>query len=89
MLDAELAIRDGDDHAFYHQFNGIDRLDHVVLGFENEKAVACGAFKIRTKERVEIKRMYVMPSHRRRGFAEKVLGALEKWAKDLGIQEVI
>ena len=49
MLDAELAIRDGDDHAFYHQFNGIDHLDHVVLCFENEKAVACGAFKIRTK----------------------------------------
>ena len=21
-LDAELAIRDGEDHAFYHQFNG-------------------------------------------------------------------
>ena len=89
LLDAELAIRDGDDHAFYHQFNGIDHLDHVVLCFENEKAVACGAFKIRTKEQVEIKRMYVMPSHRRRGFAEKVLGALEKWPKDLGIQEVI
>ena len=33
--------------------------------------------------------MYVMPSHRRRGFAEKVLGALEKWAKDLGIQDII
>ena len=30
-----------------------------------------------------------MPSHRRRGFAEKVLGALEKWAKDLGMQDII
>lgn len=30
-LDAELAIRDGKDHAFYHQFNGIALLDHVVL----------------------------------------------------------
>ncbi|MEL0225221.1 MAG: GNAT family N-acetyltransferase, partial [Flavobacteriaceae bacterium] len=27
LLDAELAIRDGDDHAFYHQFNGIESLD--------------------------------------------------------------
>jgi putative acetyltransferase len=23
LLDAELAIRDGDDHAFYSQYNGI------------------------------------------------------------------
>ena len=77
---------DGDDH-FYHQFNGIDHLDHVVLCFENEKAVACGAFKIRTKEQVEIKRIYVMPSHRRRGFAEKVLGALKNGQKIWGYKK--
>ena len=30
QLDAELAIRDGKDHAFYNQFNGIDALKNVV-----------------------------------------------------------
>ena len=29
-LDADLAIRDGDDHAFYHQFNKIDLLKIVL-----------------------------------------------------------
>lgn len=36
QLDAELAIRDGKDHAFYHQFNGIALLDHVVLFLNND-----------------------------------------------------
>ena len=53
LLDAEPAIRDGDDHAFYHQFNGIGHLDHVVLCLEKGSAVACGAFKIRPKSKLK------------------------------------
>lgn len=88
-LDAELAIRDGDDHAFYHQFNGIDDLNHVVVYVDNNGAVACGAFKARTQEQVEIKRMYVAESHRRKGLAKKVLLALEAWAAELGYCEAV
>ena len=29
LLDADLAIRDGADHAFYSQFNKIDKIKHV------------------------------------------------------------
>ncbi len=29
-LDAELAVRDGDEHGFYHQFNKIAALKQVV-----------------------------------------------------------
>ncbi|MEO7960850.1 MAG: GNAT family N-acetyltransferase, partial [Ginsengibacter sp.] len=45
MLDADLAARDGDEHAFYHQFNKIDKLKHVVVAFYNSVAVGCGAMK--------------------------------------------
>ena len=57
-LDAELAIRDGEDHAFYHQYNGIDHLNNVVVAYENGHALACGAFKKRSETRVEVKRMF-------------------------------
>ena len=88
-LDAELAIRDGDDHAFYHQFNGITQLNHVVLCMDQDKAVACGAFKARTAQQVEIKRMYVLPDYRRQGLAEQVLIELEKWGAALGYEEAV
>lgn len=89
LLDAELAIRDGDDHDFYHQFNGIDALDHVVVAYSNNKAMGCGAFKVHNKQQVEIKRMYVMPAARKKGYAAAILSALETWATDIGFGEAI
>jgi putative acetyltransferase len=44
-LDLDLRIRDGEDHAFFAQFNKIDMIKYVVVAFENEVAVACGAIK--------------------------------------------
>ena len=44
-LDADLQIRDGNDHPFYAQFNKIDKLKFVVVAYENEKPLGCGAIK--------------------------------------------
>ena len=89
QLDAALAVRDGDDHAFYHQFNGIESLDHVVLALDNETAVGCGAFKVRDPSRVEIKRMFVIEPYRQRGIAQSILSELETWAASLGFKKAI
>ncbi|MEN4762839.1 GNAT family N-acetyltransferase [Chryseobacterium sp. C39-AII1] len=82
FLDQDLAIRDGDEHAFYHQFNAIDQLKNCVLFFVDEKPVACGAFKKYEDDTVEIKRMYSLPEYRGKGFASKILAELEIWAKE-------
>lgn len=84
LLDADLAVRDGAEHAFYAQFNKVHMIQHVLVAYENEKAVGCGAFKPFDKESVEIKRMYVLPTHRNRGIAAAVLKQLEQWAKKEG-----
>ena len=89
LLDAELAIRDGDDHAFYHQFNGIETLNHVVVAYDNGQAVGCGAFKAPNKEQVEIKRMFVLTAARKKGYATAILTALETWAAEIGFNEAI
>jgi GNAT superfamily N-acetyltransferase len=89
LLDEELAIRDGDDHSFYHQFNGITMLNHVVVCYINGEAVACGAFKPLSEGQVEIKRMYTREEHRGKGYASKVLAALELWASELGYQSCV
>ncbi|WP_407524359.1 GNAT family N-acetyltransferase [Lacibacter sp. MH-610] len=64
LLDADLAVRDGADHTFYAQFNKVHMIQHVVIAYENNSAVACGAFKLFDSCSVEIKRMYVLPAHR-------------------------
>lgn len=42
-LDADLKIRDGEDHAFYAQFNKIDKIKYSIVAYENGISVGCGA----------------------------------------------
>ncbi len=88
-LDADLAERDGADHAFYAQFNKIDRIKHAVVAYENEKAIACGAIKEYDSDSMEVKRMYTLPSHRGKGLATQVLTELEHWAAELSYQRCL
>ena len=83
-LDKDLNIRDGDEHAFYSQFNKIDTLKNVIVAYMDEQPVACGAFKQYSANKVEIKRMFVLPQNRCNGIASSLLLQLENWAFELG-----
>lgn len=89
LLDADLAIRDGAEHSFYAQFNKIDKIREVIVAYENEEAVGCGAFKEYEPETAEIKRMYVREIMRGKGIAGMILNELEAWAKELNFAECI
>jgi len=89
FLDADLKIKDGADHDFYNQFNKIHMLKHVVVAYENNQAIGCGAFKIHKNDIVEIKRMYVSPLGRRNGVASKILTELENWAVEQNFKKCI
>ncbi len=84
LLDQDLAIRDGDDHAFYNQFNKTDKIKHVIVYYENDVPVGCGAIREKETGKTEIKRMYVHPDHRKKGIASAILNQLEIWAKEAG-----
>ena len=93
LLDAELAERDGSEHAFYAQFNKIDRIKHVVVACSDGRAVSCGAIKEfaagMTPDAMEVKRMYTLPEYRGQGIAAVVLIELEKWAAELGVKKCL
>ena len=89
LLDAELAELDGDDHAFYAQLNKTDKIRHVLVAFENEKPVSCGAIREYSPTVMEVKRMYTLPGYRGKGIATKVLNELEYWAAELNYQKCI
>ena len=88
-LDADLAERDSDDHLFYDQFNKVDKIKYVVVAYENDNAMGCGALKEYTSTTMEIKRMYTSPESRGKGIASKVLADLEIWATELSCEKCI
>ena len=82
-LDIELATIDGDEHSFYVQYNKIDKINHVIIAYENELPIACGAIKQFSENTMEVKRMYTLASSRGKGIASGVLIQLEKWAAEM------
>ena len=89
LLDAHLAMTDGDEHNFYNQFNKITHIKHVIVVYENQKPVGCGAIKKYDTATAEVKRMYVAPEMRGQGIAGKILAVLELWALELDFKKCI
>lgn len=89
FLDKELAERDGDEHAFYAQYNHITNISHVVVAYVNNLPVACGAIKKWDADTMEVKRMYTLPEFRGKGIALEVLAQLESSAMELGYSKCI
>jgi putative acetyltransferase len=89
QLDADLALKDGQDHAFYLPFNNLDKIQHVVMAYDESNPAGCGALKKYSADTVEIKRMFVLPDHRRMGIAATVLAELERWAEELSYKRCI
>ncbi len=88
-LDADLRIRDGKDHAFYAQFNKIDKIRYVVVAYRDGQAAGCGAIKEYAPAVTEVKRMYVAPPYRGQGVASQILAELERWARELAYETCI
>ena len=85
LFDEYLVDIDGDEKDFFAQFNQI-YLDYVIVYYENEIAIGCGAFKEYEPKVAEIKRMFVLPEQRGKGIAVSILKELEIWAKASGYQ---
>lgn len=88
-LDIDLKMRDGEEHSFYSQFNKIDAIKYVVVAYEEDTPVGCGAIKEYANKIMEVKRMFVPNEKRGKGIASLVLQELEKWSKEMGMEKCI
>jgi len=88
-LDKILAVLDGDDHAFFDQFNQLDTVKYVIVVYLEEEAIGCGAIKEYSEGIGELKRIYVLPKFRSKGVATSILKELETWAKELNFEKII
>ncbi len=89
QLDAYLKVVDGEEHDFYHQYNGIAHLNNTVVAHWNGKPAGCGAFKMFDEKSTEVKRMFTYPDYRGKKIATSILTELEKWTKELGYEKCI
>jgi putative acetyltransferase len=88
-LDSELAIRDGELHKFYSQFNSVVDTMNIIVAYADDQPAGCGAIKKYAPGACEVKRMFVAPEHRRKGIAASVLSELEKWAVEQAYSKCI
>jgi putative acetyltransferase len=89
LLDANLAISDGDEHDFYDQYNKVDTIKHVIVGYIDDRPVGCGALKEFDSDTMEVKRMFTAEGERGKGIAISILETLELWAKELQYKKCI
>lgn len=82
LFDEFLIDIDGDEKDFFAQYNQI-YIDNVIIYYENDVPIGCGAFKKSDTRVAEIKRMFVTVEHRGKGIALKILSELEIWAREL------
>ena len=88
-LDKDLAIRDGDETTFYSQYNGIDDINFAIVAYIDSEPAGCGAIKSFNDEAMEIKRMFVLPKYRGRGFSSAILKELELWTTELDYKSCV
>jgi len=83
-LDKSLWERYPEEKQDYWQNNILEINPNVLVIYLDNNAVACGCFKQKDVNTIEIKRMFVSPEARGMGLAKKILLELELWARELG-----
>ena len=80
-FDEYLIDIDGDERDFFAQFNNI-YIQNVIVCYDGNEAVGCGAFKEYESNVAEIKRMFVNSNHRNKGIAKMILQELLHWSQE-------
>ena len=89
MLNIEFVEMYGSSKEKFAGENKLDEHTKVIILYDVEKPVACGALKPMTIEGTgELKRMFVLRAYRRQGLSKVILSALEGWAWELGYETI-
>lgn len=84
-----IAIGGEDKREKYKKFNHPDTMDCVVIAYDKEKAVGCGALREYSGDEVEVKRVFVAEEYRGQNIGGLLLRYLITQAKKRGYQKMI
>lgn len=79
----------GDIQHRYADVNRPENMNALAVVYENDQPIACGAWKAIDGHTAELKRIYVLPTHRRKGAATMLIRALEANAAQAGYRNMI
>ena len=79
----------GDIQYQYAEPNRPENMSALVVAYDGELPVGCGAWKAVDGETAEIKRIYVLPQYRRNGVATALIRALESDVAQSGRKKLI
>jgi putative acetyltransferase len=91
-LNAELAARYPEPGANHFRLDAAEVAGPegaFLIGYLDGEPVACGAIRRIDAGVAEIKRMYVIPAARGRGYSRALLAALEEHARQLGARRLV
>jgi GNAT superfamily N-acetyltransferase len=77
------------NRAEYVGHNALDDIHNVWVAYEGEVPVGCAAYKEKTAQAAEIKRVFVRQDYRRKGIAKALFVELENTARLCGYQRLI
>ena len=79
----------GTKQSEFDSYNQRNMLSEIVVIYQDNKPVACGALKVHPDRSAELKRIYVRPDARHSGIERKMIGILEGKAVNLGCSRMI
>lgn len=90
-LDAFLNIAIGGEskREKYKKFNHLDTMDVVLIAYDNEKPIGCGALRKYSEEEIEVKRVFVREDYRGLNIGGRLLEELICHAKQMGFERMI
>lgn len=74
----------GDVQLRYAEANRPENFPCLMVAYEDDAPVACGCWKPIDAATAEVKRIYVLPEHRRKGIASALITAVEEDARSTG-----
>lgn len=89
QLDEYYLGRYGDACLRYAAYHKNQTIQNASLLYIKEKAVACGSFCVFDSKTIELKRVYVLPENRRKGYAGTIVRHLERYAFSLGFRSAV
>lgn len=73
----------------FSSLKGLEKLQLILLAYDNNKAIACAALKPINEMTAEIARVYTEEEYRGRGIAKILINEIIEYAKENGYKELI
>lgn len=91
LLDQHYWDKYGDVQAQFDQYNEtvVSKVDTALLLYQGDKAVGSACLIDFEAQVAEVKRVFVLSACRGQGLAVLLMEELEKWARELGYQQMI